>query len=106
MRTQNFIYRVLDIMRRDADRDPETYPDALRARKLINEVSLSEIRFIILNISVFSFLACTVKQKSHELFNVYIILACVCKLPDICIVWGHCLLNHITWSVVRWIGSF
>ncbi|CAN7035017.1 unnamed protein product [Brassica oleracea var. botrytis] len=62
--------RVLDIMRRDADRDPETYPDALRARKLINEVSLSEIRFIILNISVFSFLACTVKQKSHELFNV------------------------------------
>ncbi|KAL0887838.1 hypothetical protein Bca101_011821 [Brassica carinata] len=30
--------RVLDIMRRDADRDPETYPDALRARKLINEV--------------------------------------------------------------------
>lgn len=69
MRTQNFIYRVLDIMRRDADRDPETYPDVLRARKLINEVSLSEIRFIILNISVFSFLACTVKQKSHELFN-------------------------------------
>ncbi|CAN6864834.1 unnamed protein product [Brassica oleracea] len=62
--------RVLDIMRRDADRDPETYPDALRARKLINEVFLSEIRFIILNISVFSFLACTVKQKSHELFNV------------------------------------
>ncbi|KAF2561212.1 hypothetical protein F2Q70_00014366 [Brassica cretica] len=30
--------RVLDIMRRDADKDPEIYPDALRARKLINQV--------------------------------------------------------------------
>ncbi|CAH8271205.1 unnamed protein product [Arabidopsis lyrata] len=30
--------RVLDIMRRDADRDPEAYPDALRARKLLNQV--------------------------------------------------------------------
>ena len=33
-------YRVLDIMRRDADKDPEIYPDALRARKLINQVHL------------------------------------------------------------------
>uniref|UniRef100_A0A1J3DZF0 DNA-directed RNA polymerase n=1 Tax=Noccaea caerulescens TaxID=107243 RepID=A0A1J3DZF0_NOCCA len=30
--------RVLAIMRRDADRDPEVYPEALRARKLVNQV--------------------------------------------------------------------
>ncbi|WZZ91182.1 hypothetical protein YC2023_119761 [Brassica napus] len=35
--------RVLDIMRRDADRDPETYPDALRARKLINETVMTSV---------------------------------------------------------------
>ncbi|XP_057491501.1 DNA-directed RNA polymerase 2B, chloroplastic/mitochondrial-like [Actinidia eriantha] len=30
--------RVLDIMRKDAQKDPEVFPDALRARILINEV--------------------------------------------------------------------
>ncbi|KAL1205880.1 DNA-directed RNA polymerase 2, chloroplastic/mitochondrial [Cardamine amara subsp. amara] len=30
--------RVLDIIRRDADKDPEDFPDALRARKLLNQV--------------------------------------------------------------------
>nr|ABD96891.1 hypothetical protein [Tarenaya spinosa] len=30
--------RVLDIMRRDAEQDPEVFPDALRARNLVNQV--------------------------------------------------------------------
>lgn len=37
--------RVLDIMRRDADRDPEAFPDALRARKLLNQVRLKFFLF-------------------------------------------------------------
>ncbi|KAF5936750.1 hypothetical protein HYC85_024256 [Camellia sinensis] len=30
--------RVLDIMRKDAQKDPEVFPDALCARLLINQV--------------------------------------------------------------------
>lgn len=32
-------FRVLDIMKRDAQRDPAEFPDAVRARVLVNQVS-------------------------------------------------------------------
>ncbi|KAI7987323.1 hypothetical protein LOK49_LG13G02805 [Camellia lanceoleosa] len=32
--------RVLDIMRKDAQKDPEVFPDALRARLLISQVDI------------------------------------------------------------------
>ena len=38
-------YRVLEIMRRDAEKDPETNPSALHARRLINQVSFNPLIF-------------------------------------------------------------
>lgn len=32
-------YRVLNIMQSDAQKDPEVFPDALRARVLVNQVN-------------------------------------------------------------------
>jgi len=32
-------------MRRDADRDPEVFPEALRARKLLNQVRMKFFSF-------------------------------------------------------------